>query len=206
MRAPSSQPAWLRAFGPPSGLAEPVRSLPLPPCAIDIVEELIDRIAVGGPPYGRGLILYGDRGLAQRLARAATHAVAQLPVPVTSPGKPHSHPPCYTDFKSLMRLDRAADPGAGHDPAACSIRRGLWSSPGEPSARLLVIEGLGEEQAGRSRRSELLLHHILRSRYDASAPTIVIPRFPYAAWAQYGSATASFVREAFTVMEISAPG
>ena len=71
------------------------------------------------------------------------------------------------------------------------------------NVRVLVIDDVGKEHTSASGWQSTLLHDILRSRFNNGLPTIVTTNLPVKAWeAEYGSATGSFIHEAFATIEL----
>ena len=71
------------------------------------------------------------------------------------------------------------------------------------NVRVLVIDDVGKEHTSASGWQSTLLHDILRSRFSNGLPTIVTTNLPVKAWeAEYGSATGSFIHEAFATIEL----
>lgn len=69
--------------------------------------------------------------------------------------------------------------------------------------RVLVIDDVGNEHQTKSSWQKNMLHHVLRSRFNAGLPTIVTTNIPLENWVGiYGDATTSFANEAFAYMQI----
>ena len=69
--------------------------------------------------------------------------------------------------------------------------------------RILLIDDVGNEHETQSQWQKNMLHHVLRSRFNAGLPTIVTTNIPLENWyGRYGDATASFAAEAFAYLRI----
>lgn len=69
--------------------------------------------------------------------------------------------------------------------------------------RVLVIDDVGNEHETQSQWQKNMLHHVLRSRFNAGLPTIVTTNIPLENWhGRYGEATTSFANEAFAYLRI----
>lgn len=70
--------------------------------------------------------------------------------------------------------------------------------------RVLVIDDVGNEHETQSQWQKNMLHHVLRSRFNAGLPTIVTTNIPLENWrGRYGDATTSFAAEAFAYLKIN---
>ena len=69
--------------------------------------------------------------------------------------------------------------------------------------RVLIIDDIGKEHAGLTGWQKNMLHHVLRTRFNAGLPTIITTNIERKNWAGlYGDATESFVNEAFLYVPI----
>ena len=69
--------------------------------------------------------------------------------------------------------------------------------------RVLIIDDVGKEHTSASGWQSSMLHHVLRTRFNNGLPTIVTTNLPVKSWeATYGTATGSFIHEAFTTIEL----
>lgn len=71
------------------------------------------------------------------------------------------------------------------------------------NVKILVLDDVGREHGGKTDWNKNMLHHVLRSRFNAGLPTIVTSNILLRDWASwYGEATASFAHEAFSCFEL----
>ena len=71
------------------------------------------------------------------------------------------------------------------------------------NVRVLVLDDVGKEHASASGWQKNMLHHVLRTRFNHGLPTIVTTNIKLDDWeAHYGSATQSFVHEAFVYVNM----
>ncbi len=158
--------------------------------------------AEGKETCGLGLMLYGLPGrgkttvantILQEVIRTIDPAVLGM-----EPGKAVSRPCYFITYNGL--LDLKGSIMENHD----NTEELLYNSiPGEAAddaynVRLLVLDDVGKEHASASGWQKNMLHHVLRTRFNNGLPTIVTTNIRLDDWeAHYGSATQSFVHEAF---------
>lgn len=71
------------------------------------------------------------------------------------------------------------------------------------NVKILVLDDVGREHTSGSGWNKNMLHHVLRSRFNAGLPTIVTSNIPLDHWPQwYGEATGSFAYEAFINIDL----
>lgn len=69
--------------------------------------------------------------------------------------------------------------------------------------RVLIIDDVGNEHETQSQWQKNMLHHVLRSRFNAGLPTIVTTNIPLENWkGRYGEPTTSFASEAFAYLRV----
>lgn len=112
--------------------------------------------------------------------------------------------PCYfITFNDLLDLKgQTMD-----EPTEESIRLldGILGNCGTDAynIRVLVIDDVGNEHQTKSQWQKNMLHHVLRSRFNAGLPTIVTTNIFVENWrGVYGDATTSFADEAFLRLHI----
>lgn len=112
--------------------------------------------------------------------------------------------PCYfITFNDLLELKgQTMD-----EPTEETIRLldGILGNCGTDAynIRVLIIDDVGNEHDSESKWQKNMLHHVLRSRFNAGLPTIVTTNIPVEKWrGRYGDATTSFAAEAFARLQI----
>ena len=112
--------------------------------------------------------------------------------------------PCYfTTFNDLLDLKGQTM----ENPTEESIRLldGMLGNceTDAYNIRVLIIDDVGNEHETQSQWQKNMLHHVLRSRFNAGLPTIVTTNIPLENWrGRYGDATTSFASEAFAYLRI----
>lgn len=112
--------------------------------------------------------------------------------------------PCYfITFNDLLDLKGQTM----EDPTENSIRLldGILGNceTDAYNIRVLVIDDVGNEHETQSQWQKNMLHHVLRSRFNAGLPTIVTTNIPLENWrGRYGDATTSFAAEAFAYIHV----
>jgi DNA replication protein DnaC len=160
--------------------------------------------AVGKRTCGRGVALYGDPGngkttlvaaLIQNMMRTSSLDIFEL----------NDVRPCYfttyaglIDLKGEMMSDQIEESREmlyeGIMGEAVDSRRNV---------KVLVLDDVGREHNMASGWNQSMLHHVLRSRFNAGLPTIVTSNIPLMKWQDfYGEATASFAHEAFLNIDL----
>ncbi|CAB4129513.1 AAA domain containing protein [uncultured Caudovirales phage] len=166
-----------------------------------IYENKIIR-AEGKQTCGIGLMLYGLPGrgkttvantLLQEVLRSAAPEVLGM-----VPGKIVSRPCYFITYNGLLDLKGAIM--EDHDPEDELLYNGILGEAVDDAynVRVLVLDDVGKEHASASGWQKNMLHHVLRTRFNNGLPTIVTTNIKIDDWeAHYGSATQSFVHEAF---------
>lgn len=159
--------------------------------------------ATGKDTCGLGLLLYGLPGRG-KTALAATILQeimrnASLEALKVREGKTIVRPCHFISFSALLDL-KGATMGDDIDEQSQSVYDGIFCSHPDDAynVRVLVLDDVGREHASLSGWQKSVLHHLLRTRYNNGYPTIVTTNIMRDEWeALYGTATASFVDEAF---------
>ena len=163
--------------------------------------------AEGKPTCGLGLMLYGLPGrgkttvantLLQEVIRQAAPEILGM-----VPGKAVPRPCYFITYNSLLDLKGAIM--EDHDPEDELLYNAILGEAADDSynVRLLVLDDVGKEHASQSGWQKNMLHHVLRTRFNNGLPTIVTTNIKIDDWeAHYGSATQSFVHEAFIYLNM----
>jgi DNA replication protein DnaC len=163
--------------------------------------------AEGLPTCGVGLMLYWLPGrgkttmanvLIQEIIREAPAEVLGM---VT--GKVVSRPCYFITYNGL--LDLKGSIMEDHDSEDELLYSGLLGEAADDAynVRVLVLDDVGKEHASASGWQKNMLHHVLRTRFNNGLPTIVTTNIRIDDWeAHYGSATQSFVHEAFVYVNM----
>jgi hypothetical protein len=158
--------------------------------------------AEGKQTCGVGLMLYGLPGrgkttvantLIQEVLRKAAPEVLGM-----RPGKIVSRPCYFITYNSLLDLKGAIM--ENHDTDDQLLYDGILGEAYDDAynVRVLVLDDVGKEHASASGWQKNMLHHVMRTRFNNGLPTIVTTNIKIDDWeAHYGSATQSFVHEAF---------
>lgn len=194
-------PAWSHSYG-----IENMR---------DEVQKACSRfieVAAAGPETMPGLLLMGPPGRGKTTAAIATLRGVLLSAPRPWLGKEWEadarHPGWYTTYAELIRMHKLSWETEGDESAKAREARwiidGLYASSRHPSqnTRVLVLDDVGKEHSGRSDFTKLVLHDLLRSRWDKGAPTIITTNLRLEDWSVYGEAMASFISDAFVPVAV----
>jgi DNA replication protein DnaC len=158
--------------------------------------------AEGKQTCGLGLMLYGLPGrgkttmgnaLLQEVLRTAAPEILGM-----EPGKTVSRPCYFITYNALLDLKGATM--EDHDNDDELLYNGILGEAYDDAynVRVLVLDDVGKEHASASGWQKNMLHHVLRTRFNNGLPTIVTTNIKMDDWeAHYGSATQSFVHEAF---------
>lgn len=176
-------------------------------------EELVSRMQTQGPPYGRGLILWGPPGTGKTTIAAAILSEALCRVPRDLLGRcwdsDAKRPGCYMTYADLIQTHKDSwNKDLEDEPRedATEKLRDLYFRNGTRdywNTRLLVLDDVGKEHKGQTEFTVNALHDLFRSRYDKSAPTIVTTNLEPHQWADvYGVAMGSFIKEAFESIKV----
>ena len=158
--------------------------------------------AEGKQTCGVGLMLYGLPGRGKTtVANALIQEIIRKANPETLgmvPGKIVSRPCYFITYNGLLDLKGAIM--EDHDPDDQILYDGILGEAYDDAynVRVLVLDDVGKEHASASGWQKNMLHHVLRTRFNNGLPTIVTTNIKIDDWeAHYGSATQSFVHEAF---------
>lgn len=163
--------------------------------------------AEGQETCGLGILLYGLPGrgkttLANALLQDFIRSVAPEVVGMGL-GKAVSKLARFITYNSL--LDLKGSIMENHDADEELLYNGILGEAIDDSynVRLLVLDDVGKEHASVSGWQKNMLHHVLRTRFNNGLPTIVTTNIRIDDWeAHYGSATQSFVHEAFVYVNM----
>lgn len=170
-----------------------------------------DRIirAEGKETCGLGLMLYGLPGRGKTtLANTLLQEVIRNIDPAVigyGPGKAVVRPCYFITYNGL--LDLKGDIMDDHDSEDELLYNGILGESADDAynVRLLVLDDVGKEHASASGWQKNMLHHVLRTRFNNGLPTIMTTNVKLDDWEiHYGSATQSFVHEAFIYVNMDA--
>lgn len=163
--------------------------------------------AEGKETCGLGLMLYGLPGrgkttvanaILQEIIRNVDPAVVGM-----GPGRAVPRPCYFITYNGLLELK--GDIMDDHDSNDELLYNGLLGEATDDAynVRVLVLDDVGKEHATASGWQKNMLHHVLRTRFNNGLPTIITTNVKIDDWeAHYGSATQSFVHEAFMYMNM----
>jgi DNA replication protein DnaC len=158
--------------------------------------------AEGKDTCGLGLMLYGLPGrgkttvantLLQEVIRNIDPALIGF-----EPGKAVVRPCYFITYNGLLDLKGAIM--EDHDSDDELLYNGILGEAVDDAynVRVLVLDDVGKEHASVSGWQKNMLHHVLRTRFNNGLPTILTTNVKLTDWeTHYGSATQSFVHEAF---------
>lgn len=163
--------------------------------------------AEGKQTCGVGLMLYGLPG---RGKTTVANAVLQDVIRKASPevvgleaGKAVPRPCYFITYNSLLDLKGAIIEDGDSDDVL--LYNGILGEALDDSynVRVLVIDDVGKEHSSASGWQKNMLHHVLRTRFNNGLPTILTTNIKIDDWeAHYGTATQSFVHEAFVYLNM----
>lgn len=163
--------------------------------------------AEGALSCGVGLMLYGKpgRGKTTMANTVLQEIVREAPPEILGmePGKVVSRPCYFITYNGLLDLKGAIMDD--HDPEDELLYSGILGESADDAynVRVLVLDDVGKEHASASGWQKNMLHHVLRTRFNNGLPTIVTTNIRIDDWeAHYGSATQSFVHEAFVYVNM----
>jgi DNA replication protein DnaC len=172
-------------------------------------DAMVERMTTGGDPIGQGILLHGGPGRGKTTIAVAALIEALYVVPREMLGKePESdamRPGYYSTYTELVHEHKTSWGKDEEAEVSEDLLRSLYGrqSRGWWNTRLLVLDDVGKEHAGASGFTVNTLHDLLRSRYDKALPTIITTNLEPEDFAHYGPAMASFIHEAFDIVEVS---
>ena len=184
-------------------------------CSASVLTEcdgLVDRMIRSEPPYGVGMILWGSPGRGKTTIAAAALSEALLRIPRETLGRcfdsDAKRPGFYITYAEFIQTYQSSwdtsNPSQAEDASLIQDLFYRNRSDDHWNTRLLVLDDVGKEHKGKTGFNVSTLHDLLRSRYDKSAPTIITTNLAPSDWeASYGDAMASFIREAFRMVNVS---
>jgi len=210
---------WLKLSGIPEHAANSVGWL-LSDC-IDLDEDTARSVkswvnhvknrrvirASGEKLCGKGVMIFGDPGFGK-----TTVASAMLQEMITSfmmdsfdaPNSVLVRPVYFASFNNLISLKGEIISNEAHDSDE-KLFQGVMGDCKDDAynIRVLVIDDIGKEHMSQSGWQRNLLHDIIRSRHGRGLPTIITTNLSPEDWADvYGTATGSFINEAFYLIGV----
>jgi predicted ATPase len=157
---------------------------------------------------GVGLYLYGAPGHGKTTLALAIlqEAIRTFPMDAFDVQEGHTMiRPCYfTQYSDILELKGALM----NEPTADQMRiwHGIMGESKEDTynIRLLVIDDIGKEHKSGSGWQSAMLHQVIRTRFNNGLPTIITSNIDDIE-ATYGSATDSFMNEAFVKIKLKSP-
>lgn len=213
---PTRRRTWVKiAAVPPAKLGWTLEDCKdVPPQTLEMVQKWLGGLykgriirAEGRETCGVGLMLYGLPGRGKTtLANALIQEIIRNVEPEVigmAPGKAVSRPAMFITYNSL--LDLKGSIMENHDDREELLYNGILGEAIDDSynVRVLILDDVGKEHASVSGWQKNMLHHVLRTRFNNGLPTIVTTNIKIDDWeAHYGSATQSFVHEAFVYINM----
>ena len=166
-------------------------------------------LASGKASCGRGALIYGEPGRGKTTMAVAALQDMMLTFPLEAfapaPGKILVRPCYFSTFNEILALKGTLMDGAENDEKM--LYEGMLGTAPDDSynIRVLIIDDIGKEHSSDSGWQSNILHDVLRNRFNKGLPTIVTTNINRDHWeVNYGSATASFAKEAFVYFPLSA--
>jgi DNA replication protein DnaC len=160
--------------------------------------------AIGSRDCGQGMAFFGQPGQGKTTLSAAIIQEAMRTFPLDVFPLNDIRPCYFITYASLLDLK-----GEMMDETTEEAREMLFegimgqSKDDHRNVKLLVLDDVGREHNSGSGWNKNMLHHVLRSRFNAGLPTIVTSNIPLENWPQwYGEATGSFAHEAFINIDL----
>jgi len=184
------------------------------PTDIDAIKDWLIKVqngrvirSYGGALCGRGLLFVGPsgRGKSTLASVILQEAITRFSLEAFKSPTPILARPCYfTSYVALISLKglTMTDDATEKD---YKIWQGIlgMSEDDAFNIRMLVIDDVAKEHASKSRWEVSLLHEVLRSRFEKGLPTVITTNLTAEDWeGKYGSATRSFIQEAFYHLEV----
>lgn len=160
--------------------------------------------AIGNRNCGRGVALFGSPGqgkttLAVAIIQEALRTFSLDIFPLNDVR------PCYfITYASLLDL-KIEMMGDYIDESREFLYEGIMGQCKDESrnVKILVLDDVGREHGGKTDWNKNMLHHVIRTRFNAGLPTIVTSNIPLKQWPDlYGEATGSFAYEAFNCIDL----
>lgn len=204
---------WIRSAGLPKHLIgwELKDCVAVPDVILEAVNLWFGQVqngsvinAIGSRDCGRGLAFFGSPGQGKTTLSAAViqEALRTFSLDVFSLNDVR---PCYfITYASLLDL-KGEMMGESVEESRETLFEGIMgqSKDEHRNVKVLVLDDVGREHGGKSDWNKNMLHHVLRSRFNAGLPTIVTSNIPLKQWPDfYGEATGSFAYEAFNCIDL----
>lgn len=155
--------------------------------------------SIGNRECGRGLAFFGVPGQGKTTLAVSVIQEAMRTFPLEIFPLNDVRPCYFITYASLLDLK-----GETMDDVVEESREMLFEGimgqckDEHRNVKILVLDDVGREHGGKSDWNKNMLHHVLRSRFNAGLPTIVTSNIPLNEWPKwYGEATGSFAYEAF---------
>ena len=163
--------------------------------------------AEGKPTCGVGLMLYGLPGRGKTTVANAIlqEIIRKVPPEIVGlgPGKAVPRPCYFITYNGILDLKGAIMDD--HNSEDELLYYGILGEAADDSynVSVLVIDDVGKEHSSASGWQKNMLHHVLRTRFNNGLPTIITTNIRLDDWeSHYGSATQSFVHEAFVYLNV----
>lgn len=163
--------------------------------------------ASGEKLCGKGVMIFGDPGFGK-----TTVASAMLQEMITSftlesfnvSDNVLIRPVYFASFNNLIAL-KGEIIGGDASESDVKLLQGVMGDCKDDAhnIRVLVIDDIGKEHMSQSGWQRNLLHDIIRARHGRGLPTIITTNLSPEDWADvYGTATGSFINEAFYLIGV----
>jgi DNA replication protein DnaC len=164
-------------------------------------------LKAGGAKCGRGMLFYGEPGRGKTTLALAViqEMLTTFPIEAFAPaeGMVVVRPCYFTTFNGVLDLKGRLFENPTDEEER--LYQGMLGECRDDAynIRVLVIDDVGKEHASLSGWQKNMLHHVLRTRFNAGLPTIVTSNIAKGDWAEsYGEATGSFIKEAFLYIPV----